>query len=74
MDYDARILLFLTQVPIFKSMMQINKNTNLQLILGLFVFDPAFSLCLRVNKEGKASSFGDNDAILNGQIIIGEPL
>ncbi|TNN79753.1 hypothetical protein EYF80_009986 [Liparis tanakae] len=33
-----------------------------------------FSLRLRVNEEGKAGGFGDDDAILNGQVIIGEPL
>lgn len=50
------------------------KIPNLQLIPGLFVLDPDFSLCLGVDKEGEAGGFGDNDAILNGQVIIGEPL
>lgn len=48
--------------------------TNLQLILGLFVLDPDFSLGLGVNEERKAGAFGDNDAILNGQVIVGEAL
>lgn len=50
------------------------KIPNLQLIPGLFVLDPDFSLCLGVDKEGEAGGFGDNDSILNGQVIIGEPL
>lgn len=53
---------------------RLKKIPNLELIPGLFVLDPDFSLCLGVNKEGEAGSFGDNDAILNGQVIIREPL
>lgn len=63
------------QVTYFEGKVQMNrKQRNLQFILGLFVLDPDFSLCLGVNKEGKAGSFCDNDAILDGQVIIGEPL
>lgn len=53
---------------------QMTKIPNLQLIPGLFVLDPDFSLRLGVNKERKAGGFGDNDAILSRQVIIGEPL
>lgn len=53
---------------------KLEKLTNLQLVFGLFVLDPQFSLCLGVNEERKAGSFGDNDAILNGEVVIGEAL
>lgn len=46
----------------------------LKLISGLFVLDPDFSLSLGINKEREACCFGDNDAVLNGQVIIGETL
>lgn len=50
------------------------KIPNLQLIPGLFVLDPDFSLRLWVYQEREASGFGHNDAIVNGQVIIGKPL
>lgn len=49
-------------------------NPNLKLIPRLFVFDPDFPLGLGVNEEGEACCFGDNNAILNGQVIIWETL
>lgn len=58
----------------FTAKMQMKKIPNLQLIPGLFVLDPDFSLRLGVNKKGEAGGFGDNDAILNREVIIGEPL
>lgn len=70
----VQLILFISyfDTPVLKA--KLKKNSNLQLILGLLVLDPDFSLRLWVNKEGEAGSFGDNDAILNGKVITGEPL
>lgn len=50
------------------------KVPHLQVIPGFFVLDPDFSLRLGVDQEGKSGSLCDNYAILNGQVIIREPL
>lgn len=64
-----------TTVSFVKAEQHVQKTIpNLQLIPGLFVLDPDFSLSLGVNQEREACSLGGNNAILNGQIIIGEPL
>lgn len=49
-------------------------EVNLQLVVGLFVFDPQFPLRLGVNEKWEASCLGDDDAVLNGEVIVWKSL
>lgn len=49
-------------------------KTNLQLVVGLFVLDPQFPLRLGVDEEREAGCLGDDDAVLNGEVIVRKSL
>lgn len=49
-------------------------KSNLQLIVGLFVLDPQFPLRLGVDEEREASCLGDDDPVLNGEVIVRKSL
>lgn len=66
-DEPHKIMLFL----MYKSFIL---SGHLKLILGFFVLDPDLSLGLGVNQQGKSCSFCNNNPILDGQVIIGQPL
>lgn len=46
----------------------------LHIFVSLSVLDPGFALTLGVNKQREASGLGDNQAILDGQFIVGKTL
>lgn len=52
----------------------VTPQTDLQLVVGLFVLDPQLPLRLRVDEQRKASCLGDDDAVLNGEVVVREPL
>ena len=52
----------------------VRSGPHLELIVLLTILDPRLALALWVHEEGVAGCLGDNDAILNRELIVGQSL
>jgi len=64
-------------IKLRKSSLELSKaliytnQTHLKFVVCFFVLDPCFTLCLRIDQQWIPGSLGNNDTILNGQVVIG---
>ena len=54
--------------------MYASASAYLQILVSLSVLDPGFALSLRVDQQRETSGLGDDQAILDGQFVIGKTL
>ena len=50
------------------------QHGHLQVELLLLVLDPQLALALRVDEQREAGRLGHDDAVLDGELVVGQPL